>query len=56
MAWLCYHYPIDEEDSEEIEPKIVFDEPHDTWKYSNIIAIQFTVLHRWTHKDERLYK
>lgn len=52
MAWLCYHqvYDLDEQDI-----TILFEEPED-WKYSKVIPIQFSVLHRWDNKDKALYK
>lgn len=52
IAFLCYRY---DEDGEEVEPIIKFEEP-EKWTYQKIIPIQFSVLHTWTGKDERLYK
>jgi hypothetical protein len=47
MAWLCYrHQPGWGEDLENYEPEIKFQEP-ESWKYSKIIPIQFSVLEQW---------
>jgi hypothetical protein len=51
-AWLCYPHTYDLDDN---EPEIKFSEP-DSYKYSKIIPIQFSVLHQWTDKDKGLYK
>jgi hypothetical protein len=52
MAWLCYPHTYDLESD---KPEIKFEQP-ESWKYSKIIPIQFSVLHTWTDKDKGLYK
>lgn len=51
LAYLCYPNSYDDD-----EPVVIqFVEP-ESWKYANVVPIQFSVLHSWTDKDKELYK
>ena len=54
IAWLCYP-DLQMGDDLDQEPEIKFEEP-ESWRYSKIIPIQFSVLHQWSDKDKRIYK
>jgi hypothetical protein len=48
-AWICYPHTYDLDDN---EPEIKFSEP-DSYKYSKIIPISFSVLHDCTDDELR---
>lgn len=52
IAYLCYPYAYDDDD---VEPTIKFEEPA-SYLYDKVVPISFSVIHRWTQKDEELYK
>jgi hypothetical protein len=54
-AWLCYPATFDDDDLDDVKPEIAFEEPG-RYRYTKVIPIQFSVLHNWSDKEERLYK
>lgn len=53
MAYLCFRHQYDGDD--DIDPIIKFEEPSH-YLYAQVIPIQFSVLHKWTEQDRKLYK
>lgn len=53
MAYLCFSQGDDDEECP--EATVVFKEPNH-YLYEKVIPISFTILHKWTDKDQRLYK
>jgi hypothetical protein len=54
FAYLCY--PSLYDDGEDRELEIKFEKPEESWKYEQILPIQFSILHAWNDKDKGLYK
>lgn len=57
IAYICYRHTYND-DNELIDEatELVFEEPQ-TWKYAQVITIQFSPLMSWDHSnDKKLWK